>query len=42
MILKLHKIYAEYVDPAAYAQFASAMACDFAVQGALMPDVHVG
>lgn len=42
MILKPHKIYAENVDGAAYAQFASAMACDFAVQGALMPDVHKG
>lgn len=36
------KIYAECVEPTALQQFNSAMAQDFAVQGALMPDVHTG
>jgi tRNA-splicing ligase RtcB len=36
------KIFAETVDPAALDQFYSAMAQDFAVAGALMPDAHLG
>lgn len=36
------KIYAERVDGAAMAQFQSAMAQDFAIKGALMPDAHKG
>ncbi len=36
------KIYAEVVDGAALDQFYSAMKMPFAVQGALMPDVHKG
>ncbi len=36
------KIYAEMVDGAALAQFESAMAQDFSIKGALMPDTHKG
>lgn len=39
---KAATVYAEVVDGKAMAQFAGAMACDFAVKGALMPDVHAG
>lgn len=35
-------IYAENVDPKAMAQFCDAMKLDTTVQGALMPDAHVG
>lgn len=35
-------IYAEVLEPEALAQFYSAMAEDFAVAGALMPDSHTG
>lgn len=41
-ITKPHSIFAEVVDPKAMEQFASAMSQDFAVSGALMPDVHAG
>lgn len=40
--MKKTKIYAENVDERALEQFESAMAMSFAVQGALMPDVHLG
>lgn len=36
------KIYAEVLEPQAIEQFESAMANDFAVKGALMPDAHAG
>lgn len=36
------KIYAEVLEPQALEQFESAMANDFAVKGALMPDAHAG
>lgn len=36
------KIYAELLEPIALEQFNSAMAQDFAVKGALMPDAHAG
>jgi tRNA-splicing ligase RtcB len=39
---KPHHIFADVVDPKALEQFRSAMAQDFAVSGALMPDVHMG
>ena len=41
-ITKPHKVYAEYLEHDAIDQFVSAMNCDFAVQGALMPDCHTG
>lgn len=41
-ITKPHAIFADVVDPKAMEQFASAMSQDFAVSGALMPDVHAG
>jgi tRNA-splicing ligase RtcB len=40
--MKQTKIYAEVIEPEAVRQFESAMDCDFAVKGALMPDVHTG
>ncbi len=40
--MKSSKIYAEVVDKNAMAQFNDAMAQDFVVSGALMPDVHLG
>lgn len=40
--MKKTTIYAENLDGAAYAQFASAMSMDYAVEGALMPDTHKG
>lgn len=36
------KIFAEFLDEAAVAQFDDAMSQDFAVKGALMPDCHKG
>ena len=39
---KPYKIFAEVVSQGALEQFESAMLCDFAVKGALMPDVHLG
>ena len=36
------KIYAEHLEATALEQFESAMACDFVVKGALMPDAHTG
>ena len=39
---KPHKIFAEVVGQGALEQFESAMLCGFTVQGALMPDVHLG
>lgn len=36
------KIYAEQLEETALEQFTSAMDCDYAVQGALMPDAHTG
>lgn len=39
---KPHKIYADYAEDMAIAQFISAMEQDFAVKGALMPDTHTG
>jgi len=36
------QIYSEYIDGKALSQFYDAMKKDFAVQGALMPDAHVG
>lgn len=36
------KIYAEVLEDEALEQFHSAMSCDFAVAGALMPDAHTG
>lgn len=41
-IEKPHSIFADVIDPKAMEQFASAMSQDFAVSGALMPDVHAG
>lgn len=41
-INKPHKIYADYLEHGAIEQFVSAMDCDFAVCGALMPDCHLG
>jgi tRNA-splicing ligase RtcB len=39
---KPNKIYAEVVEDGAITQFISAMETDFAIRGALMPDVHQG
>lgn len=39
---KPYRIYAEHLEQGALDQFESAMNCDFAVQGALMPDSHFG
>ena len=39
---KPYKIYAEVLEEEALKQFESAMNCDFAVKGALMPDAHAG
>jgi tRNA-splicing ligase RtcB len=39
---KTISIYAELLDGATLAQFESAMAQDFAIKGALMPDAHKG
>jgi tRNA-splicing ligase RtcB len=36
------KIYSDYIEGSALSQFYDAMKCDFAVQGALMPDAHMG
>ena len=36
------KIYSEHLEPQALVQFHSAMEQDFSIQGALMPDAHVG
>lgn len=36
------KIYAEHLEATALEQFESAMALDFSVKGALMPDAHTG
>ncbi len=40
--MKPTKIYAEHLEEGVMDQFNSAMECDFAVQGALMPDAHLG
>lgn len=40
--MKKQKIYAEVLEDVALEQFNDAMAQDFVVQGALMPDAHVG
>jgi len=37
-----YRIYAEHVEESALAQFHDAMAQDFVVRGALMPDAHTG
>lgn len=39
---KPHRIFAESLEQGALDQFESAMNCDFAVRGALMPDAHFG
>lgn len=39
---KPHKIFAEVLEKGALEQFESAMRQDYAVQGALMPDAHLG
>jgi tRNA-splicing ligase RtcB len=39
---KPYRIFAEVLEPAALAQFESAMQQEFVVQGALMPDAHAG
>jgi tRNA-splicing ligase RtcB len=36
------KIYSDHIEGSALSQFYDAMKCDFAVQGALMPDSHMG
>ena len=40
--MKEQKIYAEVLEDTALEQFNSAMALDFVVKGALMPDAHTG
>lgn len=40
--MKKQKIYAEVLEDVALEQFNDAMAQDFVVQGALMPDAHMG
>jgi len=40
--MKEQHIFAEHIEQGALDQFASAMACDFVVKGALMPDAHQG
>ena len=40
--MKPTKIYAEYLEDTALAQFNSAMEQDYAIKGALMPDAHTG
>jgi tRNA-splicing ligase RtcB len=39
---KPHRIFAESLEQGTLDQFESAMNCDFAVRGALMPDAHFG
>jgi tRNA-splicing ligase RtcB len=39
---KPHRIFAEFIEEAALAQFYNALSQDFAVKGALLPDVHTG
>ena len=42
-MVKNLKIFGEaLIDPKAIQQMHEAMACGFAVQGALMPDAHLG
>lgn len=41
-VKKPTKIYAEVIEDGALTQFISAMECDFAIRGALMPDFHQG
>lgn len=40
--MKPYKIFADNIDPKALDQFYDAMKQDFVVQGALMPDAHLG
>jgi tRNA-splicing ligase RtcB len=40
--MKPYKIYSDDIDPVALDQFFDAMKEDFVVQGAMMPDAHVG
>lgn len=39
---KPHKIYATDLDGKTYAQFMSALSQEYSIQGALMPDAHLG
>lgn len=39
---KQYKIFAEHLEQGALDQFQSAMDCEFATRGALMPDAHTG
>ena len=40
--MKPYKIYSDDIEPQALVQFHEAMAQDFVVKGALMPDAHLG
>ena len=40
--MKKRKIYAEYIEPEALAQFESAIEQPFTIRGVLLPDVHTG
>lgn len=42
--MKSHNIFADpnFVEPKALEQFFDALKCDFSIEGALMPDAHVG